>query len=71
MNIYTLERRLAKIEKERGVTVDTDNPLHQLLRAVGEPPCATDDEAFLRLLRLMQTSDWDKRLSAARRLLNW
>ena len=65
--VSALERRLAKIEKERGVTADPDNPIHELLRSVGEPPCASDSEAFLRLLRLMQTPDWDERLRAAGR----
>lgn len=64
MNVYTLERRLAKIEKERGVT-DADDFFNQTLRQLGEPPCATAGEAFVAVLKLMQTPDWNERLRAA------
>jgi len=57
--------RLAKIEKERGVT-DADSTCNQLLRRLGEPLVRTDNEAFLHILRLMQTPDWVERVRAAR-----
>lgn len=62
--VYSLERRLAKIEKERGATV-ANNPFNQILQCVGEPPCPNESEAFLCLLRLMQSPDWNERLHAA------
>jgi hypothetical protein len=62
--VYALQRRLAKIEKRRGAT-DADDTFNQILRQVGEPPCATDSEAFLAVLKLMQTPDWNERLRAA------
>jgi hypothetical protein len=62
--VYSLKRRLAKIEKRRGAT-DADDTFNQILRQVGEPPCATDSEAFLAVLKLMQTPDWNERLRAA------
>jgi hypothetical protein len=61
---YSLECRLAKIERQRGAT-DADSTCNQLLRRLGEPLCATDNEAFLRILRLMQKPDWGERLRAA------
>ena len=62
--VYALQRRLTKIEKERGAT-DANNPFNQILHSVGEPPCPNESEAFLRLLGLMQMPDWKKRLGAA------
>ena len=53
--VYSLERRLAKIEKDRGVT-DADDFFNQTLLQLGEPPRASESEAFLRLLRLMQAA---------------
>jgi hypothetical protein len=47
MNVYTLEGCLAKIEKERGAT-DAEDPFNEILRRVGEPPCANASEAFGR-----------------------
>ena len=64
MNFYALQRRLAKIEKERDVT-DADNFFNQTLRQLGEPTCVTADEAFVAVLKLMQTPDWKERLRAA------
>jgi mannose/cellobiose epimerase-like protein (N-acyl-D-glucosamine 2-epimerase family) len=63
--VCALERRLAKIEKQRGAT-DADNPFNDILRSVGEPPCTTSSEAFLCVLKLMQTPDWNERLRAGR-----
>lgn len=62
--VYSLERRLAKIEKGRSVT-NADNPFNQILQAVSEPLCATEGEAFVAVLKLMQTPDWIERLRAA------
>jgi hypothetical protein len=59
--VYSLERRLAKVEKERGGT-DADNPFNEILRDVGEPLCATEGEAFVAVLRLMQIPGWIERL---------
>jgi hypothetical protein len=55
---------LAKIEKERGVT-DADDFFNQTLRRLGEPPRASTSEAFIAVLKLMQTPDWIERLRAA------
>jgi hypothetical protein len=37
----------------------------RFLRQVGEPTCATADEAFIAVLKLMQTPDWTERVRAA------
>ena len=63
--VYSLERRLAKFEKELGVT-DADDFFNQTLRQLGELPCASASEAFRRLLRLIQTAEGKERLRAAR-----
>jgi hypothetical protein len=44
--MYSLERRLAKIEKERGMTGE-DDTFNQILRLVGEPTYVTAGEAFI------------------------
>lgn len=62
--VYALERRLTKIEKECGVT-DADDFFNETLRQLGEPTCSTAGEAFVAVLKLMQTPDWNERLRAA------
>ena len=44
---------------------DADDFFNQTLRQLGEPTCAIAGEAFVAVLKLMQTPDWIERLRAA------
>ena len=39
--------------------IDADDFFNQTLRQLGEPTCAIAGEAFVAVLKLMQTPDWN------------
>ena len=55
MNVYTLERSSCEVREGTSAT-DAEDPFNEILRRVGEPPCANASEAFGAVVKLMQTS---------------
>jgi|GEM_PF-4310949 hypothetical protein len=60
----SIDRRLRKVENARKMA-HADNCFNDILIRIGEEPAADDQQAFLRVLKLMQKPDWGDRLHLA------